>query len=228
AIIPLTPFVTADHLAFIAPTDVATDFTTDDGVGVHVPVGAFDQPTLVRVARLANDQPFAAVPSVHDEMTFYGGINLTFDCTVDGVAAGASEPPPCVAKKRLDLSIPVPASPDPAGRNLVLGWLGDSVRGPRIMIVDTVRVENGRLSTAEASTGVQSATRRVGALTVTPTIAFFTATPTSVLGGQSSRLDWSTSNASVTVTDMSNGVVISSTPSGTVTVTPSSTTTYRL
>ena len=42
----------ADHLAFIAPTDVATDFTTDDGVGVHVPVGAFDQPTLVRVARL--------------------------------------------------------------------------------------------------------------------------------------------------------------------------------
>jgi RHS repeat-associated protein len=227
AILPLMPFVTADHLAFIAPTDVATDFTTDDGVGVHVPVDAFDQPTLVRVARLANDQPFAAVPSVHDEMTFYGGISLTFDCTVDGVAADAAAPPPCVAKKRLDLSIPVPSSPDPTGRNLVLGWLGDSVRGPRIMIVDTVRLENGKLTTADATTGAQSATRKVGALAA-PAIAFFTATPASVLGGQSSRLDWSTSNASVTVTDMSTGVVISSAPSGTATVTPSSTTTYRL
>ena len=36
AILPLTPFVTPDHQAFIAPTDVATDFTADDGVLYHL------------------------------------------------------------------------------------------------------------------------------------------------------------------------------------------------
>jgi RHS repeat-associated protein len=253
AILPLTPFVSADGQAFIAPDDVATDFTSKDGVGVHVPAGAFDQPTTVRVARLDTDAPFAAVPSIHDEMTFFRGVNVTFDCTTGGVAAGAAAPAPCVAKKRLDLSIPVapPPSPDPAGRNLVLGWLGDSVRGQRVMVVDTIRVDNGKLTTAEAGTGGQSGPAKVTILssppkisvqssspknvktaaTPVPTIDSFTAAPVSILGGQPSHLAWSTSNApSVTLQNVTKTPpqTLASSPSGSLDVTPSETTTYRL
>ena len=45
AVIPLTPFVTADGNGFIAPAGVTTKFTAADGSTVTVPAGAFDAPT---------------------------------------------------------------------------------------------------------------------------------------------------------------------------------------
>jgi RHS repeat-associated protein len=245
AILPLTPFVTADGQGFIAPTDVPTEFVAKDGVGVHVPTGAFDQPTIVRVAHLDNDAPFAAVPSIHDEMTFYAGVNLTFDCTAGGGTADASAPAECKANKRLDVSIPVRGTLDPAGHNFVLGWLGDSVRGPRMMIVDTLRVENGSFTTADATTSGQNVTRKTTTLatapraatvrksspTATTTIDAFTATPGSILTGETSQLHWQTSNAStVTLEDMSvtPPATLATTASGDLAVAPSATTDYRL
>jgi RHS repeat-associated protein len=230
AILPLTPFVTADGQGFIAPTDAAVSFTAKDGVAINVPAGAFDQPTIVRAARLDTDAPFAAVPSIHDEMNFYRGVNLTFDCTVGGGDANN-----CVAKKRLDVSIPVPTGLDSNGRNFLLGWLGDSVRGPRVMIVDTLRVENGAFTTT-AAPNAQGTSQRVvqmGTIVKKPTqrapgapvITSFDANPSTIRAGSSSTLSWSTTNASAVVINNGIGAVPAS---GSIDVAPVANTTYTL
>jgi RHS repeat-associated protein len=230
AILPLTPFVTADGQGFIAPTDVAVSFTAKDGVAINVPAGAFDQPTIVRAARLDTDAPFAAVPSIHDEMNFYRGVNLTFDCTV-----GGGDATNCVAKKRLDVSIPVPSGLDPNGRNFLLGWLGDSVRGPRVMIVDTLRVENGAFTTT-AAPNAQATPQRVvqmGTIVKKPTqsapgapvITSFDANPSTIRAGSSTTLSWSTTNASAVVINNGIGAVAAS---GSIDVAPVANTTYTL
>jgi len=148
AIIPLTPFVTADGNGFIAPTDQTSTFTSKDGVTVTVPAGSFDQPTVVSAARINDDSPFAGIPTFHQDMNMYGAVQLTFDCSV-GASADASAAP-CESHNRIDLSIPTTV--DPTGKFFLLGWLGQSVRGPKIMIVDTVTDVNGNLTTAAQST----------------------------------------------------------------------------
>jgi RHS repeat-associated protein len=149
AILPLGPFASADGQAVVAQPTEDTIFTTRDGVTIHVVPGSFDQPTVIRAARLTDATPFAGVPNFSTELNYNGGVQLDFDCSA---AQPSSDPnagaPPCEAKNRLDVSIPVPAGFDPTGKTLLLGWLGDSIRGPRIMVVDTLRVDGGNFTTA--------------------------------------------------------------------------------
>ena len=148
AIIPLTPFVTADGNGFVAPADQTSTFTSKDGVTVTVPAGSFDQPTVVSVAKINDDSPFAGIPTFHHDMNLYGAVQLTFDCSV-GASADATVAP-CESHNRIDLSIPT--NVDPTGKYFLLGWLGQSVHGPKIMVVDTVTDVNGRLTTAAQGT----------------------------------------------------------------------------
>ena len=96
AVVPLTPFVTADGNGFIAPNDVTTKFTATDGSTVTVPAGAFDQPTLV-TAVPSKKSAFVDVPHFDDQLNYSGSLNINFDG---------------VAKKRLDVEIPIqPGTP---------------------------------------------------------------------------------------------------------------------
>ena len=131
AIFALTPFVSEDGKSFIAPPDQDVRFTTADGkASVSVPAGAFDEPTTVTVTP-ADHSAFAAVPAFDKELGFAGAVNVDF---------------PGVAKKRLEIEIAAPpnASPQTA---YYLGRLGNSVLGPRVEIVDTLRLQNGKLTT---------------------------------------------------------------------------------
>jgi len=143
AIIPMTPFVTADGLGVLAASDTATDFTTKDGVTIHVPAGAFAQPTVVHVVP-SDKQPLEAVPSFDHDLAFAAGVNLQFDG---------------IANKRIDIEIPVPAGFTPPTNELMLGWLGQSSRGPRIMIVDTIRMANNKFTTVDDTVTSNSAHR---------------------------------------------------------------------
>jgi len=148
AVIPLTPFVTPDGLGFLAPTNAATDFTSKDGVTIHVPAGAFAQPTVVRVVP-SDKTPLQAVPSFDHDLAFAAGINLQFDG---------------VANKRIDVEIPVPAGFTPPSNELMLGWLGQSSRGPRIMVVDTITIANNKFTTID-KTAAAATTRARTVLT---------------------------------------------------------------
>lgn len=137
AVIPLTPFTTLDGKGFLAPVDRDTRFTTSDGLVVTVPAGAFDAPTIVTAAP-STEQAFSAVPSFSTDLGYSTSVSLQF--------AG-------IANKRLDVELPIPAGAD-TSQPFYLGRLGDSVRGPRVMIVDILRVANGRFTTAfDQSTG---------------------------------------------------------------------------
>jgi len=138
AVIPLTPFVTADGLGFVAPTGQSVTFTAAPplSVSVTVPAGAFDVPTIVTVAA-APKAAFAGVPSFDTELGFYGAVTLTFDG---------------IAKKALELDLPVPAGTDTTGKTFLLGRLGDSARGPRVEIDDILTVVNGKFSTRAQGT----------------------------------------------------------------------------
>ena len=140
AIIPLTPFVTADGTGFIAPTDITTTFTASDGSRITVPAGAFDQPTLV-TAVPSQKTALAVIPHFDDQLTYTASLSINFDGT---------------AKKHLDVEIPIPAGTDTSNKTFLLGWLGESIRGPRMMIVDTLAVANGKLTTADVSSGAST------------------------------------------------------------------------
>jgi YD repeat-containing protein len=134
AILPLGPFASADGQAFVAQPEDEVTYTTRDGISIHVPPASFDEPTTLRATRLDTATPFAEVPNFATELNFHRGVQLDFACA------------PCTAKNRLDLTIPTPPNPDPAKKYL-LGWLGESVRGPRVMVVDTLRIEGGSFTT---------------------------------------------------------------------------------
>ncbi|HEY0591552.1 MAG TPA: hypothetical protein VGF40_07275, partial [Thermoanaerobaculia bacterium] len=160
AIIPLAPFVSTDRTGFIAREHEATTFTSREGIAVTVPAGAFDRPVLVTVA-LEQKTALADVPRLDEELQWSGSLALKLDCNVAEATAD-----PCVAKERIQLGIPVPANFDPASRLFLLGLLGQSVRGPRIMVVDTLRIEEGRFATAPAAsraTGAMASSPRVSA-----------------------------------------------------------------
>jgi RHS repeat-associated protein len=150
AVFPLTPFVTADGLGFVAPTDQSVTFTSAPplSVSVTVPLGAFDVPTIITVAA-APKAAFAAVPSFDSELGFYGGVTLNFEGT---------------AKKPLELEQAVPPGTDTTGKTFLLGRLGDSSRGPRVEIDDLVTVVNGKFTTK--ANGTSSSQRVTKALSV--------------------------------------------------------------
>jgi RHS repeat-associated protein len=149
AVIPLTPFVTADGLGFIAATDETSTFTTADGVTVTVPAGAFAVPTTVKVLP-STKSDFAAVPSLDAEQHFYAAVDVQFDGT---------------ASKPLELDIPAPAGLTADGKVLVLGRLGSSSRGQRMEVDDLVSIVNGRFTTRRQS-GASSVVRVSKSLSV--------------------------------------------------------------
>ena len=124
AVIRLTPFITTDGKGFIAPAGVSTTFRSVEGIVVSVPAGAFDEPKLINVALAPNGDVFNSVPSFADEMRANRTVNLTFDG---------------VSKQRIDISFPINGLP--LDRDYFLGWLGQSVWGPRVAVVDTIRID---------------------------------------------------------------------------------------
>jgi RHS repeat-associated protein len=137
AVLELTPFVRDDARAFIARHDRDTRFVSDGGIVINVPRGAFDTPTLIAVAP-ASPSSFADVPKIGDELRYATSVELTFDG---------------VAKKRIDVELPIPTGLDPSNRDWLLGLLGTSTRGPRVMIVDLVHASASSFRTGLAATG---------------------------------------------------------------------------
>jgi RHS repeat-associated protein len=131
AVIRLTPFVTADGKGFVAPAGVTTTFKSIEGVTVTVPAGAFDEAKLITVSTAPNNDAFNGVPNVASELTLYRTVNLTFDGE---------------AKARIDVSFPINGLD--ASRSYYLGWLGQSVWGPRVAVVDTLRVDGASFTTS--------------------------------------------------------------------------------
>ncbi len=147
AVIELTPFVTTDGKGFLAPAGRAVTFTSADDITVAVPAGAFGTPTLVSVAP-AQKSAFASVPAFDNDLNFSTAINLQFEGT---------------AKEPLQVDIPAPAGVDPA-RTWILGFLGQSVRGPKIEIVDFLRVSGGKFTTRPETTSGNARTLRTNAI----------------------------------------------------------------
>ncbi|MDP9191455.1 MAG: Ig-like domain-containing protein [Acidobacteriota bacterium] len=137
AIIPLTPFVSEDGQTFIAPvSESEVRFTSIDGYSLLVPPGAFDKPTIITL-RPESGVAFAGVPNLSAELQFHAGVRVEFEGRT---------------KKPLDLELPLPPNFIAGGRRFYLGLLGESIRGPRVAIVDTLRVEGGKFTT-RSSTG---------------------------------------------------------------------------
>jgi len=137
AILPLGPFASENGQAFVAPADETVTFTSRDGVGVTVPAGSFDEPTTISITRIETSAPLANVPNAQNELNFTRAVQLDFSCA------------PCASHNRIDVSLPVSGA-DPT-RNYLLGYVGQSVRGPRVMIVDTLRIDGGNFTTTFAA-----------------------------------------------------------------------------
>jgi hypothetical protein len=150
ALVPLTPFISEDRRSFIASPNARSTVTTPEGITVAVPAGAFDQPTLVTALR-KQKEAIARVPDLDDEVNWSASIELKFDCPVGRALADV----PCRAKKRIDLELPTPDA-DPAKIH-ILALVGQSIRGPRLMAMDTLRVVDGKLVTAAEPAGKLSA-----------------------------------------------------------------------
>ncbi len=136
AIIPLTPFVTEDRRGFVVPAGAGARFVTADNITVDVAEGTFDDATLV-TANVAQKQLFDEIPSLDHDVNFAASVQLDFEG---------------LAKKPIELEIPVPAGMDTTNRNFILAVKGQSVRGPRLMAVDTLRVADGKFTTARSAT----------------------------------------------------------------------------
>ena len=131
AIIPLTPFVTEDHRGFVAPATSDVSFTSADGITVKVAAGTFNTATLVNIVP-TTPAAVADVPHINDDVEYAASVRLDFDGT---------------ANKPLEVELPVPANFDTTGKSFILGYRGDSIRGPRIMAVDTLRIVGGKFTT---------------------------------------------------------------------------------
>ena len=142
AVIRLTPFVSADGKSFLAPVDVETKFTAG-GIIVTVPANAFETPTMVTIEPSAKSA-LAGVPDLDTELRFVTGANVTFDG---------------VARKPLELDLPIPPNTPLDGRTFLLGRYGQSTRGPRIEIDDLLTPVNGVFTTRNVSSGNARAPR---------------------------------------------------------------------
>ncbi len=147
-IIPLTPFVTADGRGFVVPPNTAVRYTTTDGILIDVPAGAFDKSTLVTATTVTRDA-FAGIPSFDSELNYVASIRLDFDG---------------MAKERINVELPVPSGIDTNNRTFLLAWRGESSRGPRLMVADTLRVANGRFTTFEDPSANATSPLRISAL----------------------------------------------------------------
>jgi len=142
AILPLTPFVTEDRRGFIVSTTSATKFVSADGIAVDIPADTFDEPTMVEV-KPSTKEALNDIPSFDQELNYASSVKLEFEGK---------------AKQPIEIELPVPAGMDTANRDFILALRGQSTRGPRLMAVDTLRVENGKFTTTPDPTG---ASRRV-------------------------------------------------------------------
>ncbi len=75
------------------------------------------------------------------------------------------------AKKRIDIELPVPPNTD-TSKPLYLGYLGQSIRGPRVMIADTLRIDHGRFTTTLPSGISSSALRPASTSSLRPSSVF--------------------------------------------------------
>ena len=182
AIIPLTPYVTADGTGFLAPVGVTTTFTAAVplNVTITVPAGAFATPTLVHLTA-SSPSDFAKVPNVDSELHLDGAVRVDFEG---------------IAQVPLELTIPAPATAS-ATTPYFLGMLGSSTRGPRIEVVDTLRLVGGNFTTTLDPAATAG---RISALGVHAQSTF--ATP----GDVKKILARLTRPAAYTVIDMSIGV----------------------
>ncbi|MEO8033986.1 MAG: Ig-like domain-containing protein, partial [Acidobacteriota bacterium] len=130
AVIPLTPFVTPDLTGFIASPDHETVFTTPAGISIAVPAGAFDTPTLVQLTPSTRDV-YSGVPRLDEQVDYKASIHVDF----------AGE-----AKKRLQVTFPLPSGASPTA-SYYLASLGQSIRGPRLVLIDTLRYVDGKVTT---------------------------------------------------------------------------------
>lgn len=148
AVIPLTPFVTADGFGFVAPPDQTVTFKSPAplNVALTVPAGAFDTPTIVTLAASPKSD-FAAVPSFDHDLGFYGAVDISFDGT---------------ANKPLEIDLPAPAGTTTTGKTFVLGRLGNSSLGPRIEVDDLITVTGNTFTTrAQGTSSGQRITRNL-------------------------------------------------------------------
>ena len=131
AIIPLTPFVTEDRRGFVVPAGAAARFVTADGVTIDVAEGTFEEATMV-TANVVAKELFNDVPSFDHDVNFAASVRLDFEGR---------------ATKPIEIEIPVPAGVETANRNFLLALKGQSIRGPRLFAVDTIRVADGKFTT---------------------------------------------------------------------------------
>jgi RHS repeat-associated protein len=148
AIIPLTPFVSEDGKSFIAPAKTAVTFHSVDGYSLEVPAGAFDTPTQITL-KPASPTAFAGVPQLAQELILAGTVDVQFEGR---------------ARQPLQITIPVTPGTD-LNREAFLAVLGQSLRGPRLMAIDTLTVVDGKLTTKPPA---PSGARRVRANDVVP------------------------------------------------------------
>jgi len=137
AVVPLTPFASEDLRTFLASPARDTVFLSADGFRVRVPAGAFNTPTPITVMR-SSQSAFLGVPRFDQEIGFGAAVELRFEG---------------VAQRRIELEIPVPDGLAVANRNWLVGYLGQSIRGPRVMVVDLAYASNGRFFTGIAPSG---------------------------------------------------------------------------
>ncbi|HVS32819.1 MAG TPA: Ig-like domain-containing protein [Thermoanaerobaculia bacterium] len=128
AIFPLTPFTSEDGKSFVAPAGAAVRFTTPEGFTLEVPEGAFDVATVISMTGTTK-QAFLDIPSLEQENEYFGSVQIDFEGE---------------AKKPLKFEAPVPSGFDPAGRTLILAEKYMSSVGPRLVMVDLLKVENGK------------------------------------------------------------------------------------
>ncbi|HVR39063.1 MAG TPA: Ig-like domain-containing protein [Thermoanaerobaculia bacterium] len=129
AVIPLN-FASADGRTVIANPTKTVTVTSADGISITIEEGTFDVRTPVTINK-SEKSALASVPKFDQELHFSAGVEVKFDG---------------VAKKRMQLDVPAPAGAS-AAKSYFLGYLGQSIRGPRIELADSLRLENGKFTT---------------------------------------------------------------------------------
>ncbi|MEO6323694.1 MAG: Ig-like domain-containing protein, partial [Thermoanaerobaculia bacterium] len=121
----LGPFVTPDHLGFVAPPGEETKFTTAEGVQVVSPAGAFDVATLVHVNML-NPATTGVTAGTGFEISAY--VNVDFDGQ---------------ANKTLRIKVPVTSPSARIGSLAFAGIPIDLPWGKKLQIVDLGSIIDG-------------------------------------------------------------------------------------
>ncbi|MFL6244945.1 MAG: Ig-like domain-containing protein [Thermoanaerobaculia bacterium] len=135
AVIPLT-FASTDGRTVVANPNRTVTITSDDGISITIEAGTFDVRTPVTILP-EQKTAFARVPQFDAELNFSGAVQVKFDG---------------VAKKRMQIEMKAPENAS-AAKTYFLGYLGQSIRGPRVELADTLRLVDGRFTTTLAADG---------------------------------------------------------------------------